>query len=161
MNKHYEKSNHRSDETSITKVQEGNARWWTDHTMSYDWDTNIDCEKYSLAWFDEIDRRFIRDSRLFGHDKKPFDKMIPYDRLSWKRVLEIGCGMGFHTEMLANCGAQVTAIDISDTSVDATRKRISLKGLSAEVLNQDAEVMHGHRMKEGELLLQGPCQSKC
>jgi 2-polyprenyl-3-methyl-5-hydroxy-6-metoxy-1,4-benzoquinol methylase len=139
MNTHYEKSLHRLDETSISKVQEGNVQWWTDHTMSYDWESTIECEKQSLPWFDEIDRRFVRDSRLFGHDVKPFDKMIPYDRLHGKRVLEIGCGMGFHTEMLVKCGAIVTAIDISETSIAATRKRLSLKGLSAEVERHDAE----------------------
>ncbi len=99
-NEHYEAAKHRGDETNIGDVQEGNAKWWTDHTMSYDWTSDIGNEKFSLKWFDEIDRRFIVDSRLYGHDKTPFDLMIPFEDLKGKNVLEIGCGMGFHTSSL-------------------------------------------------------------
>ena len=56
-----------------------------------------------------------------------------------RSFLEIGCGMGFHTETMVRAGARVTAVDLSPTSVAATRRRLELKGLQAEVIEGDAE----------------------
>ena len=107
--------------------------------MSYDWNANVECEKFSLDWYNEIDRRFIYDSRLYGHSQTPFDRMIPFEQLKGKKVLEIGCGMGFHTELMIRAGADVTSIDISPTSVDPTKRRLELKDLTAKIMLQDAE----------------------
>lgn len=43
--------------------------------------------------------------------------------LQGKRVLELGCGPGDYTIMLARRGAQVTAIDIAPASLGITRER--------------------------------------
>jgi 2-polyprenyl-3-methyl-5-hydroxy-6-metoxy-1,4-benzoquinol methylase len=120
------------DETTDA-VQAGNRAWWTEHTMSYDWNDKVGGEKFSLAWFDEIDRRFVFGARLFAHGDVLFDRIIPFDTLAGKSVLEIGCGMGLHTELMSRAGANVTAIDVSPTSVAATRRRLELKGLYADV----------------------------
>ena len=120
-------------------VQEGNRHWWTRNTMSYDWKDGIALEKYSLPWFEEIDSRFIKAARLFATDKTPFDKIIPFADIAGKKVLEIGCGMGLHTELMARAGAEVTAVDISPTSVEVTQKRLALKSLSADIRQGDAE----------------------
>jgi 2-polyprenyl-3-methyl-5-hydroxy-6-metoxy-1,4-benzoquinol methylase len=122
----------------LDQVQGGNRQWWTDHTMSYDWGERLDAEKFSRGWFEEIDRRFVYSARLFGHDAAPFDRIIPYAELKGRRVLEIGCGMGLHSELIASAGAAMTAIDISDTSVMATRNRSELKGLNLDVRQMDA-----------------------
>ena len=47
--------------------------------------------------------------------------------------------MGLHTELMARAGADVVAIDISPKSVEATRTRLALKGIKAEVVELDAE----------------------
>lgn len=57
--------------------------------------------------------------------------------LSGKRVLEIGCGMGFHSELLARSGANLTSIDLSPTSVEATRNRFHGRGLTADIREMD------------------------
>ncbi len=121
------------------EVQRGNREWWNRNTMSYDWKDVVGSERFSAAWFDEIDRRFIHAARLFATDKTPFDRLIPFENLSGARVLEIGCGMGLHTELMARAGARVTAIDITPSAVEATRRRLSLKGLAADVRECDAE----------------------
>ncbi len=139
MSKHYETSDHRSGDTDFSGVQEGNKRWWTENTMSYDWGERVPLERYSIEWYDEIDRRFVLDSALYAHENSIFDKIIPFDQLSGKRVLEVGCGMGLHTELLVRSGAAVTSVDISETSVEATRKRLGLKKLEAIIIQQDAE----------------------
>lgn len=125
-------------DTDIESVQSGNRQWWTENTMSYDWNEKIAAERFSDAWFDAIDRRFIHGARLFAHDQQPFDRIIPFERLRGQKVLEIGCGMGLHTELLTRAGADLTSIDISDTSVEATRRRLALKGLAANVSRMDA-----------------------
>lgn len=124
---------------SPDQVQHGNRRWWTQNTMDYDWHGELGHERYSAAWYDAIDARFIQASRLFATDEKPFDRIIPFERLHGARVLEIGCGMGLHTELMTRAGARVTAIDLSPTSVMSTTRRLALKGLSAKVIEADAE----------------------
>lgn len=123
---------------SLQNVQAANQEWWTRHTMSYDWNERIGIERYSSEWFDEADRRFIHGARLFAHGSQPFDKIIPFHEISGKRVLEIGCGMGYHSELMVRAGAQLTSIDISETSVMATRKRFELRGLLGTVQQMDA-----------------------
>lgn len=130
---------HRTDSTPLTEVQTGNRSWWTRNTMSYDWNDRVRREGYTADWFDEIDRRFVHSARLFATDVYPFDRLIPYDRLAGRDVLEVGCGMGLHTELMVRAGARVTAIDLSDTSVAATTRRLQLRGLTASVLQGDAE----------------------
>lgn len=136
---HYESAPHRSDSTPFAEVQGANQAWWTARTMSYDWTSPVGAERYSREWYDEIDCRFIQHSRLFAHRDAPFDRMIPFPQLHGMNVLEVGCGMGFHTELLVKAGAHVTAIDLSETSVRATQRRLALKALRAEVLQHDAE----------------------
>ncbi len=110
--------------------------------MSYDWKKAIKHEPFSREWFDESDRRFVHAARLFAHAVTPFDKIIPFERLRGKKVLEIGCGMGYHTELMTRAGAIVTSIDISDTSVMATKARLSIKGLGGDVVQMDARQMN-------------------
>lgn len=124
---------------SVDQVQQGSKRWWSGNPMAYDWHSEIEAERFSSAWFDAIDTRFIEGARLFGMDKRPFDRIIPYEHLLGAEVLEIGCGMGLHTELMTRAGAKVTAIDLSPTSVKATSERLKLKGLKARVLEADAE----------------------
>ncbi|MDX1518299.1 MAG: class I SAM-dependent methyltransferase, partial [Woeseiaceae bacterium] len=48
-------------------------------------------------------------------------------------VLEVGCGVGRWTRMLAANGNRVTAIDLSPTMIDETRTRLLEAGLDAEL----------------------------
>jgi len=119
--------------------QAGNQEWWTDHTMSYDWKAKAPGEPFSDAWFDDIDSRFLFGARLFSAAANPFVEMMDLGNLAGKRVLEIGCGMGMHSEMLLNAGAKLTSIDLSPTSVHATTKRLALRDLGGDVRQMDAE----------------------
>lgn len=138
-------SDKRTERQALDAVALGNRRWWTGHTMSYDWKDPVGAERFAGAWFDEIDRRFIDAARLFAHEtgneRTPFDRIIPFETLKDRAVLEIGCGMGLHSELMAKAGARVTALDVSDTSVEATRRRAALKGLAIDVRQGDAAAM--------------------
>jgi len=122
-------------------VQHGNKGWWTAHTMSYDWGRKSALVPYTLPWFDDIDRRFLQAARLFAEPANPFAEIMRLPELAGKRVLEIGCGMGLHSEMLARAGAELTAVDLSPTSVKATKTRLDLKKLGADVREMDAETL--------------------
>jgi 2-polyprenyl-3-methyl-5-hydroxy-6-metoxy-1,4-benzoquinol methylase len=132
---------HRKDSDQLREIQSGNETWWTQNTMSYDWEDRIAHEKFSAPWFDEVDRRFVDAARLFATDVNPFDRLIPFSSLRGRRVLEIGCGMGFHAELLARAGAVLTTVDLSPTSVETTQRRLDLRGLQAEVVQCDAETL--------------------
>lgn len=136
-------TNKRSAKLDIDAIQTGNRSWWTSNTMSYDWRDRIPAERFSPEWFDAVDSRFIQSARLYGTEKVPFDRLIPIELLRGKRVLEIGCGMGLHSEIIARAGAELTAIDLSPTSVEATRRRFALRGsgMEARIFEADAETM--------------------
>jgi 2-polyprenyl-3-methyl-5-hydroxy-6-metoxy-1,4-benzoquinol methylase len=123
------------------ETQRENRRWWTANPMAYDWHHEIDVPEFSRQWFDEIDARFLHGARLFATDRHPFDRLIPYGEIAGARVLEIGCGMGLHTELMVRAGADVTAVDISPTSIQATTRRLELKGLEANLVEADATAL--------------------
>ena len=50
-----------------------------------------------------------------------------------KHVLEIGCGLGEISILLAKTGAKVTTFDLSAASVAATRQRSALNGVAADI----------------------------
>jgi len=121
-----------------SEVQRGSRGWWSENPMAYDWHGDIVATRFTREWFDRIDAAFTHGARLFAPS---FDRIIPLARLAGRRVLEIGCGMGFHSELLAGSGADLTSIDLSPTSIEATRKRLEIKGLKATVFEADAEAL--------------------
>jgi SAM-dependent methyltransferase len=50
-----------------------------------------------------------------------------------KRVLEIGCGIGTDTMNFARAGASVTAVDLSQSSLDLAKRRAEVFGLSEKI----------------------------
>lgn len=126
---------------SMAEVQRGNALWWNAQPMDYDWRGSNSFVAGSREWFDEIDARFVDASRLFATDSRPFDRILPLDVLAGRRVLEIGCGMGLHTETMVRAGAVVTAVDLTPTAVEMTRRRLAMKGLHADLAVCDAETL--------------------
>lgn len=130
-----------SDPTIVAPDQSGNESWWTRNTMSYDWNDKIEHTRYTPEWFSEIDRRFLHGARLFTGAENPFPEFMGSDRLSGRRVLEIGCGMGMHSELLKRAGADLTSIDLSATSIEATAARFKLKMLDGDIRKMDAEAL--------------------
>jgi 2-polyprenyl-3-methyl-5-hydroxy-6-metoxy-1,4-benzoquinol methylase len=71
---------------------------------------------------------------------RPHPLNIPMDRLfslalplTGKRVLDYGCGHGENACLLAACGAEVTAFDLSPVSIAQARRRASLLGLADHI----------------------------
>ena len=125
---------------SDAEVQEHNKLWWSRNPMSYDWHKTVTAPEGTREFFEEIDYRFFNASPFY-EGERPFARLIPFERLKGKRVLEIGCGLGSHAQLFAEAGCYVTAMDLTEKAVELTQKRLCLKGLNADVRRMDAEEM--------------------
>ncbi len=131
----------------IGKTQVDNKDWWENHPMTYEgWDDilKVIYTEDDIEFYKEIDRRFFNGAKYFAHslpDQRPFSALIDFPSLKGKRVLEIGCGMGSHTELFARARARLTAIDITECAVRRTAKRFALNKLGGTILQMDAERM--------------------
>jgi 2-polyprenyl-3-methyl-5-hydroxy-6-metoxy-1,4-benzoquinol methylase len=125
------------------QLQHNNKDWWESNPMAYNWEKQLSAQPGTSAFFAEIDERFFRSSAHFGHPNYPIDppfcKQIDYAHLTGKRVLEIGCGMGSIAAALAKGGANLTAIDITTTAIDITKRRFKTLGLQGDIRQLDAE----------------------
>jgi ubiquinone/menaquinone biosynthesis C-methylase UbiE len=121
-------------------TQDDVRRWWTENPMTYDWRGEIPHEPGSPEHLAEVERRFLAEAWFAQRPgAAPFSALIPFDELRGNDVLEIGCGTGVHTKLLAEAGARVSAVDLTPTAVELTRRRLELAGLSADVREADAE----------------------
>lgn len=77
-------------------------------------------------YFDEVESR-----KYFVEPHIP--RFAEFDRWRGKRVLEIGCGIGTDTINFARHGAQVTAVDVSQQSVEIARHRAEVFGLEDRI----------------------------
>jgi 2-polyprenyl-3-methyl-5-hydroxy-6-metoxy-1,4-benzoquinol methylase len=144
----------RIDTIPQVSAQAENRRWWDANPMSYDWHKTILAAEGTREFYKEIDRRFFSFSSFYrgatpgdGPLARQFGRWIPFDTLAGKRVLEIGCGLGAHAQLLSEAACNLTCIDITDRAVDNTKRRLALWGLPADVRRMDAEEMEFH---EGE-----------
>ena len=80
----------------------------------------------SREYFDEVEARkyFVE-----GH----IPKFAEFERWNGKRVLEIGCGIGTDTINFARQGAQVTAVDLTEKSLEVARQRARVFGLEDRI----------------------------
>jgi SAM-dependent methyltransferase len=123
-----------------TRPQAEVRSWWADNPMTYDWRGEIAHEPGSPEHLAEVERRFLTESWFAQPDgAAPYSGLIPFDELAGKDVLEIGSGTGVHARLLAEAGANLTAIDLTPTAVELTRRRLELTGLEADVREADAE----------------------
>ena len=56
-----------------------------------------------------------------------------FKRWKGKKVLEIGCGIGTDTINFARHGAQVTAVDLTEKSLELARQRARVFGLEDRI----------------------------
>ena len=77
-------------------------------------------------YFDEVEaRKYFVESHI--------PRFAQFERWKGKRVLEIGCGIGTDTISFARHGAQVTAVDLTETSLEVARKRAEVYGLEHRI----------------------------
>jgi SAM-dependent methyltransferase len=89
----------------------------------------------SKRYFDEVEaRKYLIEPHI--------PEFAQFERWRGKKVLEIGCGIGTDTVRFVRAGARVTAVDLSERSVDLTRKRLEVYGLDADVQIANVEELH-------------------
>jgi len=77
-------------------------------------------------YFDEVEaRKYLVEPHI--------PRFAEFERWKGKKVLEIGCGIGTDTINFARHGAQVTAVDLSDTSLDVARRRAAVFGVQDRI----------------------------
>jgi 2-polyprenyl-3-methyl-5-hydroxy-6-metoxy-1,4-benzoquinol methylase len=134
---HFEKPFHPH---AAAQLQKESRSWWSRNPMSYDWRGTNSSPEGTLEFFQEIDRRFFHASPFF-RGERPFASLIPFDDLRGKRVLEIGCGLGSHSQLLAEAGCRLTSIDLTPRAIELTTRRLTLHDLPVDVREMDAERM--------------------
>jgi 2-polyprenyl-3-methyl-5-hydroxy-6-metoxy-1,4-benzoquinol methylase len=80
----------------------------------------------SRGFFDEVERRkyFVEPHILDFAD---------FPRCQGKRVLEIGCGIGTDSINFARHGARLTAVDLSERSIELARQRAAVFNLQDQI----------------------------
>ena len=80
----------------------------------------------SREYFDEVEaRKYFVEPHIPG--------LAEFDRWKGKKVLEIGCGIGTDTINFARSGAQVTAVDLTEKSLEVARQRARVFGVQDRV----------------------------
>lgn len=77
-------------------------------------------------YFDDVETR-----RYFVEPHIP--KFTQFEKWNGKKVLEIGCGIGTDTISFARHGANVTAIELSEKSLEIARKRSEIFGFQNNI----------------------------
>jgi len=77
-------------------------------------------------------------TQKFGY----LNKIIDYDSLDGKKVLDIGSGTGSVLVHFAKAGAIVTGVDISDFAVEMSRKNLEIHNLKGEILQNNGETLN-------------------
>lgn len=85
------------------------------------WNKKYREKRFFLKWPDEMIVRFI--AKYMNVSRKT------------SKVLDLGCGSGRHSELLANSGCQVFGCDVSKTSIEITKKRLKLVGLKGDFVD--------------------------
>ena len=103
-----------------------------------------EAQQYDANFFDAVWRRYEEqtpDLRI-PDDEAMFQRdlgrslAVFFDilgELSGRHVLELGCGPGEYTIMLARRGAQVTAIDLAPSALALVRRRAKIHGLTGSI----------------------------
>ena len=77
-------------------------------------------------YFDEVEqRKYFVEPHIPG--------FAQFERWRGKKVLEIGCGIGTDTISFARHGAHVTAVDLSEKSIEVARRRAEVFGLQDRI----------------------------
>jgi 2-polyprenyl-3-methyl-5-hydroxy-6-metoxy-1,4-benzoquinol methylase len=86
-------------------------------------------------YFDEVEQRKYR---VEPH----IPAFAEFEKWRGKRVLEIGCGLGTDTISFARAGAEVTAVDLSEKSLEMARRRAEVFGLADRITFIQADSEH-------------------
>ena len=83
-------------------------------------------------YYDEVEaRKYFVEPHIPG--------FAQFERWRGKKVLEIGCGIGTDSINFARAGADLTIVELSETSLELCRRRFDVYGLTARFSQVNAE----------------------
>jgi 2-polyprenyl-3-methyl-5-hydroxy-6-metoxy-1,4-benzoquinol methylase len=95
------------------------------------------------AYFDDVEaRKYLVEPHIPG--------FAEFERWRGKRVLEVGCGIGTDTINFARAEAHVTAVDLSEQSLQVARQRAAVFGLEDRIRFRRANAEHLSQYVETE-----------
>jgi len=127
------------------EIKDAIRRFWADFPMTYGDEhgsTAYGDAALSIGskeFFEQADATFYRWNTPLHSDDGPFARLFDYPAYRGKRVLEVGCGMGYMAMNWAQQGADVTAVDLNPVAVAQTRRRFELFGLKGDIQEVDGE----------------------
>lgn len=101
-------------------------------------------EQIDLAFFKEVERKMRKWWVGATHEpgKPILSKFVPYESLKGKQVLDIAVGTGWSAVEMAQHGANVLGIDLTDEAIRLSTEHARLKGVSNVVFKKmDAQRM--------------------
>lgn len=110
----------------MVKTVEDSKKYWNEHTLGLQYQTDESIEKGTKEFFDHIDPVASRFHWIY----EMMDQEAP--NLQGKKLLEIGCGMGRDSAQWAKRGVKVTASDLTPNAIKYAQKYFEYEGLEAE-----------------------------
>lgn len=111
---------------SNSNTVEDIAKYWDDRPCNI---KHSNAEYGTKQYFDEVEwRKYYVEPHI--------KEFADFAKWTGKRVLEIGCGIGTDAINFVRAGALYTGIELSKNSLDVTKKRFSIYGLTPESLLQ-------------------------
>jgi 2-polyprenyl-3-methyl-5-hydroxy-6-metoxy-1,4-benzoquinol methylase len=120
---------------SKKNASNGNARnrlWWENMPMTYKSWEGKDRQLNTLEDFNYAEEVLFSNSPYL---REQYDFSV-YTR---KKILDLGCGSGVLSIVLARNGADVTAVDLTENATKMTQQNSALQELDIKVVRSDAE----------------------
>jgi ubiquinone/menaquinone biosynthesis C-methylase UbiE len=122
----------RSAENATGLAQERNRLWWEQMPMTYvDWDKSD---------------RALRGAEAYQRLPEYVLSLSPFltawfgaHEFGGQRVLDLGCGSGVFSTLLARKGGRVTAVDLTEAGVRMAAQTAKEQNIALEVVRADAE----------------------
>jgi len=118
----------RSMGSELDPVVESVHDYWNAHTLGLQYVTDSGLEVGSREFFDHI--RPWMNPYKFPWIMERIEREAA--RLQGKRLLEVGCGMGYDSLEFLRRGVRVTATDLTENAVALARRHFELEGVRAD-----------------------------
>lgn len=121
-------------EADTRDPQQRNRLWWEEMPMTYvDWEADNRLPS---------DERYIQLLAARVLEGSPFlQRWFAEAKLGQCRVLDLGCGSGIFSCLLAKAGALVTAIDLTNAAVQLAKESTKIHEVEVRIARMDAEKM--------------------